>query len=293
MRIDQFLVTVLAAALWPQGPVLQAQSPPVAYDTAATEAWRAARDRDLRSETGWLTVAGLAFLQPGRNTVGSGQHNRIVLPASAPVRAGAIVREGEYVWFEPASGCELRLNGKPLTSRARLTARDRITMGRVTLQLHSSGSRLGVRVRDADSALRQAFRGLRWFPIQPEWRIAARFEPYPSPRTIVVPNVLGDVEKLTVPGEIVFVWSGRVIRLQAAQSGRRLWIIFSDTLGGDETYRIRFLHTDAADANRAVTLDFNRAYNPPCAYNPFTTCPLPPSQNRLPIAIPAGERTYH
>ena len=104
--------------------------------------------------------------------------------------------------------------------------------------------------------------------------------------------MLGDFERLTVPGDVVLRIGGQEVRLQAAASGRRLWFIFSDGLGGRDTYRIRFLYADAPDAEGRVTLDFNRAYNPPCAYNPFTTCPVPPPQNRLKVAVTAGERIY-
>ena len=259
---------------------------------AETEAWRAQREQDLKSETGWLTVAGLAFLRPGVNTVGSDRNSDVVLPPSAPSRAGRFLREGTSVWFEPEPGSGVQLSGKPVDARIALTPQDRLTTGAVSFHLHESGERIGVRIRDVNSDLRRTFRGLRWFPVRESWTIDARFEAYDAPREVTVANVLGDYERLTLPGDVVFKVSGQEIRLQAARAGRRLWFIFSDGGAGRDTYRIRFLYADAPSADGRVRLDFNRAYNPPCAYNPFTTCPVPPPQNRLTVAIPAGERIY-
>ena len=265
---------------------------PSTYDAANTENWRARLERELRSETGWLTLAGLTFLEVGRNTIGSDPSSDVVLPAGSPKVVGVLVREETAVWFEPADGTELTLNGSPLTSRVPLTAQDRVTAGAVSFHPHKSGDRLAVRIRDANSERRRTFAGLRWFPIRDPWRIRGRFVAYPSSRTIKVPNVVGDYEELSIPGEVVFNVRDKEVRLQAAQSGRRLWFIFSDGLSGRETYRIRFLYAEAPDAEGRVTLDFNRAHNPPCAYNPYTTCPLPPAQNRLRIVVDAGERVY-
>ena len=257
-----------------------------------TESWRAQRERDLKSDTGWLTVAGLVFLKPGVNTVGAHPDSDVVLPGSAPRHAGRLIREDTRVTFEPEGGAALTLNGAPVTARVQLGARDRITAAGVSFHLHESGERIGIRIRDVNSPLRKTFKGLKWFPIRDAWTIEGRFVPYPEPRPVTVANVLGDFERLTAPGDVVLRIGGQDVRLQAAASGRRLWFIFSDALGGRDTYRIRFLYADAPDANGRVTLDFNRAYNPPSAYNPYTTCPVPPPQNRLKVAITAGERSY-
>ena len=258
-----------------------------------TEAWRAQRERDLKSDTGWLTVAGLTFLKPGANTVGSDRDSDVVLPSAAPRHAGELTREDRAVWFTPAGGSGILLNGSPVEGRIQLQPRDRLASGGVTFHLHESGERVGIRIRDVNSPLRRTFKGLRWFPVQEAWTIEARFIPYEQPRVTTVANVLGDFERLTVPGEVVFQVAGQEVRLQAAQSGRRLWLIFSDATAPRQTYRIRFLYADAPSPEGRVRLDFNRAYNPPCAYNPYTTCPVPPPQNRLKVAIPAGERTPH
>lgn len=285
--------TILAIVLFLSAPppaFVHGHDPATPYDAAKTEAWRTERERALRSETGWLTVAGLAFLEEGTSTVGSDRDSDIVLPGDAPASTGRIVRRGADVTFHPSSTATLTVNGTPLAAPVRLTRRDRISAGAVSFHLHSSGSRLALRIRDANSELRRTFKGLRWFAIDLAWVVDARYVPYPEPLTLEVPNVMGDPERITIPGEVVFDTDGKEVRLQAAKAGTRLWIIFRDGLMGRETYRIRFLYADAPSTSGRVLLDFNRAYNPPCAYNPYTTCPLPPPQNRLGIQIPAGER---
>ncbi len=272
--------------------LLSALIAPSIYDAAKTEAWRAQREKDLRSDTGWLTIVGLTFLERDRSSVGADPSSDVVLPAGAPNMVGVVVRKGASVSFEPADGVELTLNGSPLTRRVSLLPRDLVSAGTVSFRLHRSGGRLAVRIVDTNSELRRTFAGVRWFPIRSSWSVRGRFAAYPSAKTIRVPNILGDLEELTIPGEAVFIVGGKEVRLQAARSGRQLWFIFSDLLAGDETYQVRFLYAEPPDADGRVTLDFNRAYNPPCAYNPFTTCPLPPPGNRLGIRIDAGERAY-
>ena len=131
-----------------------------------------------------------------------------------------------------------------------------MSVGSISFHLHTSGDRVGVRIRDTDSALRRRFAGLRWFSINRQWSIEGRFVPYESPREVTVPNVLGDFERLTQPGEVVFKVDGRELRLQAAQAGRRLWFIFSDRLGGRDTHHIRFLYSDAPDEHGRVGTGF-------------------------------------
>jgi len=160
----------------------------------------------------------------------------------------------------------------------------------LTLLAHSSGDRRAIRLRDPLNPLRTGFPPLQWYPIQPEWRVSGRFIPYETPKRIPLENVLGDVADSTSPGEVEVSLAGTRVRLLLLDDDDKLWLVFRDGTSGHETYRIRFLYTARPDANGEVTLDFNRAENPPCAYNAFTTCPIPPPQNRLPFAVPAGER---
>lgn len=274
-------------------------APPESDPSAATAAWREQRERELVGPDGWLAVAGLFMLEPGPNTAGCDPANRIVLPAdAAPPQAATFVYEDGTVTVEAHAG-GITLNGAPLSGRQPLREAsrspqrpaDRVGIGRLVLHLHRSGDRLALRLRDPESPIRTGFRGLRWFDIDPRWRVTGRFVPYDEPRPVVIQNILGDLEHYTSPGEVEFALDGRRLRLVPLTSGARLWFIFSDATGGRDTYPIRFLYADPPRDGRVV-LDFNRAYSPPCAYNPYTTCPLPPPANRLPVAIAAGERIY-
>lgn len=281
---------------------------PAGADARATwieqvQTWRATREADLRKPDGWLAVAGLHFLRHGVTTVGAARTADLRLPAgSAPAAAGRFISEGGRVRFEPAPGVLVTLNDTPITGSVPVALADatiprpadRLQIGRISLQLHESGRRLGVRLRDPETPYRTQFTGLRWFPIDHAWRLTGRLIPYDAPRQVEVQNILGDIEPMISPGEVEAVIDGTPVRLVALQASRgRLWLVFSDATAADLTYRIRFLYTDAPDADGAVDLDFNRAYNPPCAFNPHTTCPLPPRQNRLPVRITAGEQKYH
>jgi uncharacterized protein len=280
-------------ALLSSGPASFDSSPaPLApYDVAETESWREEREAALRSPDGWLSIAGFFLLKDGANTVGSDPSSDIRLPAGgAPPYVGRLVRHGAGVRFEPAPEAALLLDGAPLDRRVELSPRNRLQAGRITFHLHASGARVGVRVRDPESEILGTFGGVAWYPVDEGWRLAGRYIPYEEPRPVPIVNVLGDVEEYTSPGEVQVKLRGQNVRLQPLTSGDRLWFIFSDGAAGAETYPIRFLYADAPSPSGGVVLDFNRAYNAPCAYNPFTTCPLPPAANRLEVRVAAGER---
>src|SRR6516162_5455203 len=153
-------------------------------------------------------------------------------------------------------------------------------------------NRFGIRLKDKNSATRKAFSGLKYFPVQEQYRVEARFLPYDPPKKIAVPNILGDTEEEPSPGYVEFTLSGQKCRLDPVSAGDELFFIFRDLTSGKETYPSgRFLYTDMPK-NGEVVLDFNKAVNPPCAFTPFATCPLPPKQNHLPIRIEAGELRY-
>jgi uncharacterized protein len=284
-----FVVTLAALAL----PRAAGPAPDPVYDTKATATWRETREKDLQSPTGWLTVSGLFFLKTGANVVGADPASDVPLPAgSVPARLGVITRQDDKTWFEPEAGAGVSVNDSLINARTELTPASRVKAGRITFFLHKSGDRLAIRVRDPESALRKEFHGLRWYPIRAEWRITSKFTAYDVPKPVTVQNVLGDIEKYVSPGEVTVQVKDQTIRLQAVRSGQRLWFIFSDASAGRETYPIRFLYAEPPAADGTVVLDFNRAYNPPCAYNPYTTCPRPPAQNFVKLAIAAGEKRY-
>lgn len=261
------------------------------------EQWRRQREASLRSEDGWLAVCGLFWLEEGDNAVGSAPGSPVLLPPdAAPARAGSIRLSGDRAVFTAAPGVRALRHGEPVeTAELRPDAsgsQDVLQLGRLKLLLIKRGGRYAIRLRDPECALRRNFRGLRWFPVREEWRIPARFLPAPAGRTLVLDTIIGTQEESPMAGEVEFERGGRTFRLQAARSGQRLFIVFRDATAGKTTYAAaRFLYADPPQDGRVI-LDFNQAINPPCAYNPYTTCPLPPPQNRLPIEIPAGEMLY-
>jgi uncharacterized protein len=243
----------------------------------------------------------LYFPEPGRNRIGTHPASEIQLPeGSAPPLAGHVIVDGSRLFLELAPGVQATLGDTPINGRVELRmadaatgrATDRVHLGRLILQPHRSGTRPAIRLRDPESPIRTGFRGLRWYPIAPRWRVQGRFIPYATPRTLPIQNILGDVEPTASPGEVEVRLGGRTVRLVALAATDQLWFVFRDANAGTETYGTKYLYTPLPDARGNVTLDFNRSYNPPCAYNPHTTCPLPPAENRLPLAIPAGEMLY-
>ena len=268
-----------------------------AQDYAAeTEAWRAEREARLAADDGWLTVAGLFFLTEGDNTFGSSPLNDIVL-RTGPDSAGVFtLRRGE-ITVRATAGRTLTIDGRDVEG-ARLwpyegRSRPTIAIGPLSLFGHYSGDRLAIRMRDRDSGIRRDFAGLRWFPVAEDFRVRGRYIPHAEPRTVELPNILGDVETFRTSGSVAFSAGGAEHRMTAFDAGGQLWFIFRDLTSGSETYpAARFLYAEAPE-DGWTTVDFNRAYNPPCAFNPYTTCPLPPLENRLPVRIEAGEMDYH
>lgn len=266
------------------------------YRTAIAK-WRAAREARLVADEGWLTVAGLFFLKEGDNSFGSGPLNDIVLPESAPAEAGVFTLSEGAVEARALAGGALTVNGEPVqraTLRPATTEApaDRVMLGPLTLFLHRSGSRLAIRLRDLNSPLRREFRGVRWFPVDARLRVVGEWVPFDSPKLIAIQNILGDVEEAPATGYVRFTLDGVEHRLMPIDEDGELFFIFRDLTSGGETYpAARFLYTALPEHGRLI-LDFNQAENPPCAYNPYTTCPLPPRENRLKVRIEAGEMIY-
>jgi uncharacterized protein (DUF1684 family) len=261
--------------------------------------FREAREAALKTDTGWLTIAGLFFLTKPDTTFGSDPASDIVLPAGAPAHAGTFfVRDGK-VSVRAAGGVSFVLNGQSITS-AELKSDgaeqpDRIALQDLALWVHQSGDRLAIRLRDKNNHLRKEFTGLKWYPVTTAYRVEAEYVPYDTPKTMQIPNILGDIDTMVSPGTAAFSMGGQRMQMVAIADPdhpRELWFIFRDLTTGKETDpAARFLYT-ALPAEGKVTLDFNRAQNPPCAYNAFATCPLPPKENRMPVRVEAGEKIY-
>jgi hypothetical protein len=245
--------------------------------------WREDREAALRSDGGWLTVSGLFWLKPGANRFGSDPSIDIVLPASAPARAGVFEFQGGKVVAQSDGH----------TRELKPDSADVLAMGPLTLAVIKRGDRYGIRLRDRDSRFRREFTGLHWFPVRESYRITAKF--VAGPRTIAVANVIGQTEPMESPGYALFHLGGREYRLYPVleePGAKELFYIFRDQTSGRETYGAgRFLYS-GLPRDGAVVLDFNRAYNPPCAFTPYATCPLPPRENRLATRIEAGEMKY-
>lgn len=260
---------------------------------AEVEAWRAGRYANLRREQGWLTLAGLGWLRDGVNRVGSAPDADVVLPGG-PDEAGSITVTGEG----PIADGSFTRGGRPVERLPLQTDANGeptlLELGALRLCVIERGGRLAVRTWDTASARRRAFEGIDHWPVDPAWRLRATVEATPGV-TISVPDVIGVVAEKATPGTVVFEVDGESHRLQGLEGGPNgeLWLVFGDATNGQETYGGgRFLYTDAPDPDGTVVVDFNRAYNPPCVFSPYATCPLPWEANRLPIRVEAGERVY-
>lgn len=295
-RARLLVLTAALAASAPTGPAAVRAQSDVPY-VQQIEAWRARREAALRRDDGWLTVVGLSWLKPGNNRVGSDPGADVVLPsASVPRAVGTIHFDGTRALFRPDVGVDVKVNGQPATEqvlRPQPGQYDVLTTGTVTAFVIRRGDRFGIRVRDTHSEARRAFTGTPWFPIQESYRIKARFQPHAKPTSLMVPNVLGDLDPWPSPGSVTFTLNGTACTLQAVYEGadsRELFFIFRDGTTGHETYPAgRFLYADAP-RDGEVVLDFNKAHSPPCAFTPYATCPVPPRENALPVRIEAGER---
>ena len=264
------------------------------------ESWRAKREENLRSEEGWLSLVGLSWLKAGSNTVGSAKGSDIPLPASAAGRVGTIEFSNGVTTFRAAPGSTVTHEGRAVQTmdlRADKDGKpDVLALGTIRFYVIARSGRYGVRVKDTASPTRRDFRGLHWYPVRESYRITARFVPYEPVKQIPIANILGQVDPLPSPGAAVFKLDGVWRRLDAVleePDAKELFFIFRDRTAGKETYPAgRFLYA-AMPKDGQVVLDFNKAYSPPCAFTPFATCPLPPTQNRLGSPIEAGEKNPH
>jgi uncharacterized protein len=261
---------------------------------AQVEAWRATREARLRTREGWLALVGLSWLTPGENHVGAHPSSHVVLHGhEIPPRVGSIWLEDGRARFVPHEGVDLPetelqddLDGDPTL----------LELGSVCFNLIKRGERFGVRVRDGKAPAMASFTGIDHFPIDPSWRVTARLEPAPSETTVEIEDITGAHSRDAIPGWFVFERERREWRLAAlpGEEDGSLWLIFGDATNGHETYPGgRFLYTEPVAADGSVVADFNLAYNPPCVFSPYATCPLPPPQNRLTLRIEAGEKHWH
>jgi uncharacterized protein (DUF1684 family) len=263
--------------------------------------WRAERHASLTSEDGWLSLIGLHWLNDGANTIGSGRDNNVVLRANVPARLGTVVLRNGVVTLKPAPSSGLKIGGRtvieptPLVDDTDPKGPTTVESGTVRFYVIKRNDKFALRVKDPESKARKHFLGLTYFPADEKWRVVARFEPFQPPRHVPIANVLGMTTDEVAPGLLVFTVAGKEYRLEPIleQGEKDYFIIFKDRTSGKETYgAARYLYAHPPGPDGKTVIDFNRAYNPPCAFTPYATCPLPPAQNRLPFRIEAGEKKY-
>jgi uncharacterized protein (DUF1684 family) len=262
--------------------------------------WWASRDERLRDPDGWLTLVGLHWLASGENRFGADADNDVVLRGDGvPAHAGSLWADDGAVRLVAASPAVTAAGEAVLESQLvdDLSGEPTvIDLGSLRMYVIRRGERLGLRVRDRVSPALAAFRGMDHFPIDPEWRLSGRLEPADVGRTIEIVDVTGSVSQDLTPGAVAFERGGATWRIDAlpGDDDGTLWLVFGDATNGIETYGGgRFLYTEPVADDGSVVLDFNLAYNPPCVFSPYATCPLPPPQNRLDLRVEAGERDYH
>ena len=264
---------------------------------AEIEKHRAARVAELLAPDGWLAVRGLFWLHDGANTAGSDPASEIKLPPRTAKRVGTFTIANGQTTFTADANARVTSDGKPVTT---------VTLGRggaasiasdgVVISAIRRGDKVGLRMWDPDSSNRTGFKGLKYFPLSSAYRLRAKYTAYDKLKPVQVPNVLGQLVTMDSPGFVEFAIKGRSYRLEPVYETSRhedLFFIFKDLTSKKETYEAgRFLHTPLP-RDGVVDLDFNRAYNPPCAFTDFATCPLPVKENQLAVAIRAGELRFH
>jgi hypothetical protein len=305
MKTTSLRLGATALALTASGLALAADALPgngedrAAFEKANNE-WRQWRLQRLTSETGWVTLIGLDWLIPGENRLGSAPGSELPLPAGkAPARAGVIVLADGKASLRPESGSGLTIGGAPVTSPLELATDQSeeptlVELGSINFYVLKRGDRFGVRVRDREARLRREFPGLDYFPPDPALRLTARFAPNPPGTTVMVANVLGMTEATPSPGRVTVTLGGADYTLTALDDtgDGRLFLIVGDQTNGRDTYGGgRFVYADPP-TDGVTIVDFNRLYNPPCAFTPFSTCQLPPRENKLPLRLEVGEKKF-
>jgi len=278
------------------------RSDPVVTDEAAyaedLEKWRSLRLERLKDEKGWLNLAGLYWLEEGENTFGSDPSNRIVFPEKAERFCGTLTLQDGRVLLNAEKEAGIMKNGDTVT---RMTLQDdhsgnatRLRQGNLLWFVIRRGDRYAVRLRDLDHPMIRKIDHVPSYPVRTDHVVRAELVPFATPESITVATpVQGVTETYLCPGELHFRIGGNKLTLRPFDTGNGYFLVFADKTSGFETYGAgRFLVAVPDSAGNTV-LDFNRAYNPPCAFTPFATCPMPPRENILKVPIEAGEKAVH
>ncbi len=306
-RTPSLVALVLPALVAASGIAACSSEPAIpAIETAAHQdtlsKWQASRAAWLKIPGRPVSYTGLVWLSQGANTIGSESAAKVKLAGrDVPPLVGTLVRTGNVVRFEPANpnvAALTRIDSVPATVRDLRSDVDkggpsRVEVGSAGFRIVRRVDSVGVRMWDADLAAAERIAPLAYFPLDAAWRVAGRLIPAAKPETLAVPTTAGVGEIHIVLGAVEFKLAGKTQRLTAfaGSNARDLYFTFSDETSGEETYGFRFLHAAFDTTSKSVVMDFNFAYNPDCAFSSFTTCPLPPQENRLPVRITAGEKT--
>jgi uncharacterized protein len=260
--------------------------------------WHQEREAKLKAPDGWLTLAGLYWLQEGENTFGSGGGHDLTFPAGKiPANAGIITLKDDRVSISIAEGVEVLQNGtrvkEALLFGPGVDTVPQLSHGPLTWFVIKRGDKYGIRLRDLENDALVHFKGIKRFPVDAAWRIEAQFEPHPTPKQIPITNIVGQTSLRDSPGTLVFRLNGKQHRLDALVEGEELFIVFADKTNGHETYGAgRYLYADKPGPDGKTVLDFNRSINPPCDFVSYATCALPPRRNLLTVSVEAGEKSY-
>lgn len=252
------------------------------------EQWRANRETRLKAENGWLTLVGLFWIEQGRSTIGSDPSSDVPLPSTLPKRVGTLDLKGKEARFTPAPGIALKTTTLHDDNQPNY---ETLSLGSVNFYLIQRGERFGVRVKDTESPARKNFAGLDWYQTDPTWSVEAKLTP--EPHKVIFDTEVGVKQEGDSPGYLDFDRAGQHYRLEPVTEDKELFLVIRDATSGKTTYAAsRFLYAELPDSQGITRLDFNKAYNPPCVFTAYATCPLPPQQNRLSTPIEAGEKKY-
>lgn len=261
--------------------------------------WHNKRIENLKKENGWLNLVGLYALKQGDNKFGSGKNNDIVFPeGKAPDLLGTFTLKDSVVTIKIEKGENVTYNGKPVTSMELKNDMQEeptvLSYGTLRWFIIFRSGGYYVRLRDVEAPLVKSFKGIDIYPVNSDWRLEAKLVPFNPPKKVSISNILGKVEEDISPGDLVFTKDGQEYKLQALLEDDHYFIIFADETSGEETYGAgRFVYAAKVDSTGKTIIDFNKAFNPPCVFTKFATCPFPPQENHLKMKVTAGELMFH
>ena len=286
----------MSAAILPGKQAIYAQSGPPYTD--GIDAWHKERIESLKKEDGWLNLVGLFWLEPGKNSFGSGAKNKLVFPAGTiPAQAGYFEWKESIVTLVAQKGVELKVDNKTITREIIFQNKPGkpviSSYGTLRWTIIKRNDKIGVRLRDLHSDELTNFKGIDRYPVDESFRVSAILDTINQPASIAITNILGQTSLQQFAGKLRFSLQGKPYSLDALEEDGELFVIFADQTNKQYTYPSgRFLLVKKPGADGHTVIDFNKAYNPPCAFTDFATCPLPPAQNRLAVAVSAGEKKW-